>query len=71
MAVFPLIFWETIRDEVNEYAEFKISKRHSDNKVKRPKLIASHQWIPAMLDEIMTFLSYSYTSCFTHRKGEG
>ena len=27
MAVFPLFFWETIRDEVNRYAEFKIAKR--------------------------------------------
>jgi hypothetical protein len=55
MAIFPLIFWETITKNINKYADYKIKKRMSDKKVKRPKLVASHKWFPAVLPEVMTY----------------
>ena len=55
MAVFPMIFWETIRDEVNKYAQYKITQKQKEKLVKRPRLIASHQWTAVTLQEIMTF----------------
>jgi hypothetical protein len=55
MAVFPLIFWETITEQINKYAQYKIKRRQVDQKVKRPRLIASHKWFPAELPEIMTY----------------
>jgi hypothetical protein len=55
MAIFPLLFWETITDQINKYAEFKIKKRLREKKVKRPRLIASHKWCPVVLPEIMTY----------------
>jgi hypothetical protein len=55
MAMFPLLFWETVTNEINRYAEFKIKKRQDEGKVKRPTLIASHKWFPVELPEVMTF----------------
>jgi hypothetical protein len=55
MAMFLSIFWETVTNEINKYAAFKIKKRQDEGKVKRPKLIASHQWFPVELPEVMTF----------------
>jgi hypothetical protein len=55
MAIFPLLFWETITKQINNYAHFKITQRQQENKVKRPRLIASHKWFPVVLPEVMTY----------------
>jgi hypothetical protein len=71
MAMFPLLLWETVTNEINRYAAFKIKNRQDEGKVKRPKLIASHKWFPVELPEVMMFFGLLLYFCCTHRLESG
>jgi hypothetical protein len=67
MAVFSMIFWETICDEVNKYTQYKITQKQKDKLVKRPKLIAFYQWTAVTLQEIIIFFGILIISCYIHK----
>lgn len=51
MSIFPVDFWTTIVDEVNRYAEQKMSK-----KSRRKTLVSGYKWKDVTLSEVLTFM---------------
>jgi hypothetical protein len=55
MAIFPLLFWDKIVEEINRYVTQKIKLHVKMKTSRRPQLICGYKWTEVKRSEIMTY----------------
>jgi hypothetical protein len=55
MSMMPLVFWQIIVKEINQYAIQNIKQQIEKRNTRRPRLVCEYKWQDVSLQEVMVF----------------